>query len=126
MTNNQSFFESIDKSEKIFTNDYTVSRIRKKSSLLTVESAVFVPHRKKKAGGRAPPPPRGGGFFCGKSADKSLPCIVSFLKGHFSSGKTKLKKVDEKLDFLPIPPHFQTVFPPFFCASGNRKKWCIK
>ena len=30
MTNNQSFFESIDKSEKIFTNDYTVSRIRKK------------------------------------------------------------------------------------------------
>lgn len=48
MTKNKISLKTLTNLKKIFSNSYTVSRMREKTSLLTVESAVFALPKKKR------------------------------------------------------------------------------
>lgn len=124
MTNNQSFFESIDKSEKIFTNDYTVSRIRKKSSLLTVESAVFaLPKKKRRETWPAAPARR---VFLRKKCGQ-IASVHSFIfERAFFIGKNEVEKSGRKAWFFADSAAFPNGFSPIFLRVGKQEKMVHK
>lgn len=120
MTNNQSFFESIDKSEKIFTNDYTVSRIRKKASLPTVELDVFALPKKERRG--TWPAALARRVFLRKKCGQ-VGSVHSFIfETSFSIGKNEVGKSGRKALFFADSAAFSNGFSPIFLHVGKQGK----
>lgn len=124
MTKNKIPLKALTNLKKNVSNGYTVSRMRGKTSLLTVESAVFA-LPKKEWRGTWPAAPARRAFLrkkCGQIAS-----VHSFIfEKAFFIGKNEVGKSGRKAWFFADFAAFPNGFSPIFLRVGKQEKMVHK